>query len=529
MKISYLLAENLSKKNGGAEMKKRVFTLILIPFLLFYALPVGAVEKEERKWQDETIYFLMVDRFNNGDNKNDIDVNANDPLAYQGGDFQGIIDQLDYLKDMGFTAIWMTPIFDNATKGYHGYWINDFYKTDEHFGSLETFKKLVKEAHKRDIKIILDFVANHVAPSHPWINDPSKNEWFHEKKGIANWEDQQELENGWIYDLPDLAQENPEVEKYLLDAAEWWITETDIDGYRLDTVKHVPIDFWEKFAAKVKETKKDFYLLGEVWANDPNYIAQYDKAGIDGFVDYPLNDHLRTAFAKPDQTLDWLFTNWERNQVIYEEPYLMGTFLDNHDMPRFTQDMAQNNQNPGTRWKLALTYLYTTPGIPIVYYGSEIALNGGDDPDNRKLMNFNTDEELIDYITQIGELRQKLPSLTRGSIEVLYEKNGMAVFKREYEGEVSVIAINNTSETHHITLTSKEIETGKELRGLLTNDLVRSKDDQYELIIDREEAEIFVLANKSGLNIPYLSAMGVVYAAFFGFIYLIWKKSRKKR
>lgn len=510
-------------------MKKRVFTLILIPFLLFYAFPVGAVEKEERKWQDETIYFLMVDRFNNGDSKNDFNVNAKDPRAYHGGDFQGIIDKLDYLKDMGFTTIWLTPIFDNADKGYHGYWITDFYNTDEHFGSIKTFKKLVNEAHKRDMKIVLDFVANHVAPSHPWVTDPTKESWFHEKKGITNWENQNDLENGWIYDLPDLAQENPVVEKYLLDVAQWWITETDIDGYRLDTVKHVPVTFWEKFAKRVKETKKDFYILGEVWANDPNYIAKYDKAGIDGFVDYPLHENLRTAFAKPDQTLDWLFSNWERNKVIYENPYLMGTFIDNHDMPRFTQDIAKNNQNPGTRWKLALTYMYTTPGIPIVYYGSEIALNGGADPDNRKQMNFNTDKELIDSITKIGELRQQLPSLTRGTMEVLYKDKGMAVYKRVYKDEVSVVAINNTSKSQHITLTKKDIEPGKELRGLLANDLIRSKNDKYELIIDREEAEVYVLAQKTGLNYKLITAWGIVYALFIAFIFLIWKGSKKKQ
>jgi glycosidase len=510
-------------------MKKGLLTLILIPFLLFYALPVGAVEKEERKWQDETIYFLMVDRFNNGDSSNDYKINTKDPLSYHGGDFQGIIDQLDYLKDMGFTAIWMTPIFDNADKGYHGYWITDFYNTEEHFGSIETFKKLVNEAHKRDIKIILDFVANHVAPTHEWVNDPTKKDWFHENKGIMNWENQQELENGWIYGLPDLAQENPEVENYLLDAAEWWITETDIDGYRLDTVKHVPVSFWEKFSQRVKDTKKDFYLIGEVWANDPNYIAKYDKAGIDGFVDYPLHEHLRTAFAKPDQTLDWLFTNFKRNTVIYEDPYLMGNFLDNHDTIRFTQDIVQNRQNPLTRWKLALTYLYTTPGIPIVYYGSEIALNGGKDPDNRRQMSFRTDEELIEAITKIGELRQQLPSLTRGTMEVLYEDKGLAVFKRVYQNEVAIVAINNTSKTQNVTLTSKDLEPNKELRGLLANDLVRGKDDKYEIIIDREMAEIYVLAEKSGLNYSFFMAMGLILAAFLVFIFLVRKKSKQQQ
>jgi glycosidase len=510
-------------------MRKFLVGILLVPFFLFYSLPVMALEKEERKWQDETIYFLMVDRFYNGDYSNDYDVNAKDPLAYQGGDFQGIIDKLDYLKDMGFTAIWLTPIFDNSEKGYHGYWIKDFYNTEEHFGSMDTFKTLVNEAHKRDIKVILDFVANHVSPEHEWVKDSSKQEWFHPNQAISNWENQAEIENGWIYGLPDLAQENPEVEKYLLDTAQWWIKETDIDGYRLDTVKHVPVSFWEKFSHKVKETKEDFYLIGEVWSDNPEYIAKYDQAGIDGFVDYPLNEYLRAAFSKPDTRMDFLFKNWERNKQTYEDPYLMGTFLDNHDTTRFTQDLVANNQTPGTRWNLALTYLYTTPGIPIVYYGSEIALNGGKDPDNRRLMNFRTDKVIIDYITKIGELRQQLPSLTRGTMEVLYEQEGMAVYKRVYQDEVSIIALNNTSKTQHVTLSSKDLESGKELRGLLANDLVKSKDDKYDIVIDREEAEVYVLAEKTGLNRPYLLVMGTVYALFFVFIYLIWKRSKRKQ
>ena len=509
-------------------MKKR-FIFILIPFLLFYALPVGAVEKEGRNWQDETIYFLMVDRFNNGDNKNDFKVDMTDPKAYHGGDFQGIINELDYIKDMGFTAIWMTPVFDNVDKGYHGYWIDDFYNTEEHFGSVDKFKELVEEAHKRDIKIILDFVVNHVAPEHEWVNDPAKKDWFHEKQDILDWNDQDELENNWLYGLPDLAQENPETRKYLLDAAKWWIEETNIDGYRLDTVRHVPVEFWEEFSSEVKSVKDDFYLLGEVWSNDPNYLAMYDKAGIDGFVDYPLNDHLRTAFAKPDQTLSWLFSTAQRNKVTYENPELMGNFMDNHDTVRFTRDAVQNRQHPGTRWKLALTYLYTAPGIPIVYYGSEIALDGGQDPDNRRQMSFRADKELIDYVTKIGELRNQLPSLTRGDLEVLYEDKGMAVFKRTYKEETSVIAINNTSNTQNVTLTAEQLAGDKELRGLLADDLVRSENDEYKLTIDREEAEIYVLAEKTGLNIPYLAVMGTVYAAFFIFIFMLVRRAKKKK
>ncbi|MDE3838181.1 alpha-amlyase [Bacillus methanolicus] len=508
-------------------MKKFFLTIILIPFLLSYTAPIEAAEKEERKWQDETIYFLMVDRFNDADPSNNFEVDVSNPEAYQGGDFQGIIDKLDYIKDMGFTAICLTPVFDNDKKGYHGYWIKDFYKTEEHFGSLDKFKELVKEAHKRDMKVIFDFIANHVGLKSEWVNDPDKQDWFHNKKEINNWNDQKELENGWLNGLPDLAQENPEVKNYLIDAAKWWIKETDIDGYRLHAVNHAPVSFWADFAKEIKKEKEDFYLLGEIWSNDPTYIAQYEKAGIDGFLDYPLNEHLRTAFSKPDQSLKGLFTVWERNKEVYENPYLLGTFMDNHDTVRFTRDAVNNNLHPGSRWKLALTYLYTTPGIPIVYYGSEIALDGGEDPDNRRIMDFRTDKELIDYISKIGELRDKHPSLTRGTMELLYEKKGMAVYKREYENETAVIAINNTSKSQKITLTEKDIAAGKELRGLLNGDLVRSENGEYNLIIDRDEAEIYFLAEKTGLNIPFLVILGGVIAAFILFLVLAWKKGRK--
>ncbi|WP_064092229.1 alpha-amylase family glycosyl hydrolase [Rossellomorea aquimaris] len=510
-------------------MKRRVLSLILVPFLLFYALPVGAVEKEERKWQDETIYFLMVDRFNNGDTSNDFTVDTKDPKAYQGGDFQGVIDKLDYIKEMGFTAIWLTPVFENQSKGYHGYWITDFYKTEEHFGSMKTFKKLVEEAHKRDIKVMLDFVVNHVGPEHPWVNDPEKTDWFHEKQPM-NFNNEESVQNAWLYDLPDLNTENPEVRNYLFDAAKWWINETDIDGYRLDTVRHVPQAFWTDFSKEVKSVKEDFYLLGEVFDRDPQQISKYNDVGIDGFVNFPQAEEMRSAFQKPDHSLDRLFNFWKYNETFYNNPYLMGTFIDNHDMERFTRLLVQEKQFPGTRWKLALTYMYTTPGIPIVYYGSEIAQDGGNDPDNRRLMNFRTDKELIDYITQLGKVRQDYPALTRGSIEPIYEENGMGIYKRIYKDQTIVVAINNTSQSQKVKLGEEDLAENSELKGLLAGDLVRSDEDgNYTIVLDREEAEIYSLKEKSGLNYPYLAALGTVYVLFLLFIYLVWKRGKKNK
>ena len=302
---------------------------------------------------------------------------------------------------MGFTTIWLTPIVKNEPKGYHGYWTEDFYDVEEHFGTLDEFKNLVQEAHERDIKVILDLVVNHTGYEHPWLNEPDKQDWFHEAKEISNWNNQAEVEEGQLFGLPDLAQENPEVKEYLLDMAKWWIKETDIDGYRLDTVKHVPKWFWEEFSKEVKSVKENFFLIGEVWHDDSTYIADYAETGIDSFVDYSFYNEASRIFSKPGQSIGrFLHGVWKRNSALYENPYLLGNFIDNHDNKRFTRLAIENEQDPTTRLRSALTYMYTAPGIPIIYYGTEIALDGSDDPDNRRLMEFK-DHELVHHITRI--------------------------------------------------------------------------------------------------------------------------------
>ncbi|WP_445683649.1 alpha-amylase family glycosyl hydrolase [Sporosarcina sp. FSL K6-3457] len=509
-------------------MKRIVSTALFIVLLVIYAMPQLTAGTEERQMQDEIIYSIMVDRFNNGDANNDKDADPNDPLAYHGGDFKGVTEKLDYLKDMGFTAIWLTPIFDNMENGYHGYWIKDFYKTNEYFGTMEEFKTLVQEAHNRDMKVILDFVVNHVGPNHEWLDDPSKEDWFHEKKPITNWNNQDEVENGWLYDLPDLNQDNPDTRKYLLDAAKWWIQETDIDGYRLDTVKHVPKDFWIDFSAAVKSQKKSFYLLGEVWHNNPNVVTGYQDTGIDGFMDFSQNDSMRIAFEKSDQSLGWLFSNINRNDKLFDHPAQLGQFLDNHDMSRFANLASNNGQDSITRWKLGLSFLYTAPGIPIIYYGSEIAMPGGNDPDNRGFMNFNVKNDLADYITKLGAIRRDLPSLTRGDMELLYEAEGMAVFKRTYQDETVVVAINNSSQRQEIVLGGK-LEQDKVLRGLIDGELIQSDGNKYSITLEREKSEIYTLTDKAGINGFAIAVLTTMLALLATSAYLIRKGKRNRR
>jgi glycosidase len=499
---------------------------ILITFFLLSTIPTYAkVQKEGRLWQDETVYSLMVDRFNDGDTKNDIDTNTQDPLAYNGGDFQGIIDKLDYIHDMGFTAIRLTPIFDNAAKGYHGYWVNDFYKTDEHFGSINTFKKLVNEAHKRKMKVIIDFVTNNVAATNPWVNDASKKDWFHKKKAILDWNNAVEVENGTVDSLPDLNQDNPEVKKYLIDAAKWWIKKTNIDGYSLPEVNHVPVSFWSDFSKEVKQEKKNFFLLGVTTEKTSTDLKKYQEAGIDSLFNDQQSNHLREVFATTNQSFNTLQADSEKDQAELKNPNLMANFFDNENKVRFTKDIVDKRQFPGSRWQTALAYLYTTPGIPVVYYGTEIAQNGGGIPDNRRQMNFRTEKDLIDYITKIGELRNQLPSLTRGTMQMLYEKNGMAVYKRVYKGETAVIVINNTRKSQLVTLTNKQVEGGKELRGLLEGNTVRSNNNKYDIILDRDKAEIFVLTKKSGINFTLIGSVVAVYILVFLFL---WKIKKRK-
>ncbi|MDR7071974.1 alpha-amylase family glycosyl hydrolase [Fictibacillus barbaricus] len=507
-------------------MGKRMI-LLAVSFLLFLSVQNKALaeKKEERNWKDENIYFLMIDRFNNGDKSNDFEADPSDPSAYQGGDFKGIMEKLDYLKTLGVTAIWMTPVVKNEPKGYHGYWTEDFYKTEEHFGTKDELKQLVKEAHDRHIKIILDLVVNHTGYHHPWLQDPSKKNWFHPYMEITNWDDQQNVENGWLAGLPDLNTENPETRKYLLDAAQYWIKETDIDGYRLDTVKHVPKDFWKEFSQKVHETKKDFYLIGEVWHNDPRYIAEYNKAGIQSFVDYPLYNEMVRTFRESGQSLSELQAVWERNKYYYKDPYTLGNFIDNHDNIRFVREALLKQEDPEKRLKLALTYLYTAPGIPILYQGTEHMMDGAQDPDNRRMMDFNQNKKIETFTAKLANLRQKHIALRRGEQQMIIDDGPKAVFKRKYKNETIYIVYNNDKKKHMIKFSGQDLKKHK-LVNLLQDEEIKAKDNKVSVEMKGETAQVYILKeNKMNLSLYAEIGIGLIFVSL---LFLFFKRKKKK-
>ncbi|MFC3883686.1 alpha-amylase family glycosyl hydrolase [Bacillus songklensis] len=456
---------------------KRIVALFLPLFLLFGSLPSMAAGKEENRWQDELIYSIMIDRFNNSRLANDRDIDVNDPNAYHGGDLKGIMDKLDYIHDMGFTTIVLSPLFKSDS--YDGGTIKDFYKVDEHYGTMKEFKQLVKEAHKRNMKVVASFITS--------------------------------------------SDENEMVK-----AGSWWIEQTNIDGYKMSKLEEASLPFWEKFVKEVKAAKEGFYLMGELPEEDVKNRANYERIGFDSLIDYSLYNQTSETFSKINSSQKMLQEQWQQTESTYKNPLAVGTMIDNENTARFTRKALEHRRHPGTRTKLALTHLFSSPGIPTVYYGTEIALDGGEKPDNHRMMNFRVDKELIDYVTKLSEVRNQLPSLRRGTFERLYEKGGMVIYKRQYKGETAVIAINNTSKTQIIDLGTKQLGEEKELRGLLEDDIIRPAKEGYRIALDREKANIYVLADKTGLNMKFVVALVVVYGAFMTFIYLAWKRGRAR-
>ncbi len=394
---------------------------------------------------DDLIYMLMPDRFADGDQSNDEGGDRKAPRGYHGGDFQGIVDHLGYLKDLGVTALWITPVYSNETE-YHGYHAVDFYGVEKHFGTMDKLRELVDKAHQSGIKVILDMVMNHTGPKHPWVNDPPLDDWFHgtpehhlnETFQIWTLLDphsgptlRNPVLDGWFgNNLPDLNQNEPRVADYLIQNTLWWIASTGIDGVRADTMPYVPRKFWHDWNAAIHKEYPDFITVGEVFDTDPSVVAlfqggarKYDgiDSGMDTVFDFPTYGAIRRVFggtkAVPD--LPYIIAH----DSLYTSPDELVTFLGNHDVARF---MSEPGASPAGL-ELAFAYLFTMRGIPMIYYGDEIGMHGGNDPENRAdfpggwkgdahsafIAESRTpdEREIFDYVHKLSEIRHQNPDL----------------------------------------------------------------------------------------------------------------------
>lgn len=416
--------------------------------------------KTPTAWHKEQImYFPLTDRFADGDASNNFAVDRSHPGGFWGGDLKGLTEKLDYIQSLGATSIWLSPLADNTQEmrlgdyhgyGHHGYWIRDHYAVEEHQGGMADAKKLVEEAHKRGLKVVLDVVLNHVGPDHSWVTDPDKKEWFHNAGGIGDWNDPRQVERGDLGGLPDLNQDNPEVHKYLVDNTLWWIKEVGVDGIRLDAVKHISHDFWSKFVPEIKEKsgKDDLFVMGEAFHGDPNVVSSYQRAGIDFLFDLPLYYTMRETFGQ-GQSMKRVAERLNQDGV-YQDASKLVTVLDNHDLPRFLSTASNNAPGEGDqRLKQALAFQMTVRGVPSVYYGTEAGFSGGEDPHNREMMKFDARPDLKTHMQKLTHLRNSSEALQHGAQREMWVDDAVYAFSRATEKEEVIAVFHNGTQPGH--------------------------------------------------------------------------------
>jgi len=379
--------------------------------------------EEQDGWASGVMYYAFMDRFANGDLSIDTSEGASVELAsYMGGDLQGLTDALPYLQDLGVNIIWISNPQDNAEgawagdcgtySGYHGYWPDDPYAVEEHYGGDQALRDLVAAAHAADMRVVMDWVCNHVHSDHPYYTD-HPDDWFNEPIMCRVGDDYSNFdeipETCWFAEyLPDIRYYEPAVLDLMVEDAIWWAKTYDLDGFRVDGAKHVPHSVIWNVTSRIDQEiehgqaggSQDFYTVGETFTFDRSLIMAYvNDHELDAQFDFPLYGTIRAAFIDDTATLRDLQASMADSVSSYDGA-LMSTFLGNHDVSRFTsrgQDggWADSLDSSCTvadvvadtwwydRLKLAWTYLMTSPGIPLIYYGDEVGMPGYHDPDNR--------------------------------------------------------------------------------------------------------------------------------------------------
>lgn len=448
----------------------------------------------------DVIYLLMPDRFANGDTSNDNlpgmteQLNRSDPGGRHGGDLKGIINNLDYLNNLGVTGIWLNPFLENNQQhsSYHGYSTTDFYRADPRYGSNDEFRELVNEAHKRGLKVVMDMIFNHIGSFHWWMKDLPSKDWIHQfdtftrtnyrastyMDPYASESDKMLMEKGWFdVTMPDLNQSNPLVETYLIQTSLWWIAFSDLDGIRMDTYPYPQPDMMARWARRVGEEFPGFFIVGEVWYDDPSQISYWalDKKNSNGYrsnlpsvTDFPVCFAAHRAFEGKSNPTDGLskIYNVLSQDFLYPEPFRNVIFLDNHDMTRIYTQTGKNLD----AYKMALSFIMTTRGIPQLYYGTEIVMEGdkskgdgwlredfpgGWPGDTRSAITgsglTSNEKEALDFTRHILNWRKTKDVIHTGRLKHYIPNDGVYVYFRYNEKESVMVIINsNEKETRTI-------------------------------------------------------------------------------
>ena len=475
-------------------MKPTNFNVLII-FSLVSIIISGHHTKDE--WKSRSVYQILTDRFSKDNNS---DSTCSDLSKYCGGTFNGIKNHLDYIKGMGFDAIWISPPLKNKEGSFHGYHNIDLYSINEHFGSAQELKDLITECHNKDIWVILDAVPNHMAgdldistfipfnkTEHYHIDIPGLN--------CSEWDDsnQSYVENCSIWGMPDLAQENTYVKETLISWLKTMIDLYDFDGIRYADVRNVPKWFWAEFTEAANT-----YTLGIVSSSETSYIADYQKY-MDGAGDYPLFNVMRKTFC--NESFSSLSNYIKNNHTSYLYPEYNGIWFSNHDNARFLYGC--NNRN-GFINGIIFTLFYE--GIPIFYYGDEQYFKGGNDPNNREVLfnQYNNNSDLYQTVKVANNIRKSYKIYDNDFKEVYVDDN-FYVFTR---GNV-LIAVSN-GKTGDITLTGHGYNNGERLCNQLGDkECINVVYPELKIEMDGQP-KIFVKSTSSngnkfiGLSILYL-------------------------
>lgn len=477
----------------------------------------------------DVLYLIMPDRFANGDPSNDVvegmlenKVDRNEQYARHGGDLKGIEDHLDYIADLGITAIWLNPTQENDMPdgSYHGYAITDYYQIDRRFGNNGEFKQLVDKAHAKGLKVVMDMIFNHCGSENYLFKDRPSDDWFNFKSHFvptsyktasvqdihaADYE-RKIATDGWFTQvMPDLNQRNRHVARYLIQSSIWWIEFAGINGIRQDTHPYADFDFMAEWCKEVLEEYPNFNIVGETWLNSNVLVSFWQKdsklaaprnSNLPTVMDFPLQGLMNKAFD--EETTDWAgglywLYDYITQDLVYANPMNLLTFLDNHDTSRFYTREEQTKNI--TRYKQALLYLLTTRGIPQIYYGTEILMPGdkgeGDGTLRRdfpggwtgdktncftregrtKLQN-----EAFDYTRKLLNWRKGNEAVGKGTLKHFSIANGTYVYERKYGNQSAVIIMNGTDKPQELDLTPyKEILPKAQATDVLSGKTINLK------------------------------------------------------
>jgi len=453
-----------------------------ILFALILATVFAGHSKEE--WKSRTIYQLLVDRFARSDNNRE---NCRDLKKYCGGTFRGIIDNLDYIHEMGFDAIWISPVVDNTDDGYHGYWARDWNKINSHFGSEQDLKALVEACHRKGMWVMVDIVANHVGPvgtDYKTINPFNKEEHYHTYCDIRDqdWDSNQwRVENCRLAQLPDLKQENEWVANTLCNWVKDLMQKYDFDGVRVDTVPLVPKSFWSGYKKCVGA-----FTLGEVFNRRIDYVGEY-IGPIDSVLNYPIFWELNSTF-KGGSFMDLIYTIEKITRAFHEEQNYMGLFVNNHDNARFLHNYKERDDN----FIGALVFSLFYPGIPIVYYGDEQGYSGGDDPANREVLwnNMNRNSKIYQVLKKAINVR-KTHKVWNHPYNHLWHTDNMLAFAR---GEV-LIVLTNKGKGLNIEIPNVPFPNGSRICSVLDGGCTSVNNGKAYIKLEGNQTGVFVKAN----------------------------------